>query len=352
MASAPFSPEEREELLDRYHALLGAARHHERNPLEQPVSMAREDLPKLLAEDYVVLRKSDGVRHTLFLTSTRASPSVAVLLDRRLTLRRIPVAARKDFFAGTVLDCELVQARAGALLLAFDLLALKGEGITAKPYAARGALLAACLPPEPEPGDELPEDFDAREREVIRRVRRGWIVLGANGAGLALYVKGHAPLGRLEALLAEESSHPSDGLVFVAAGRGARAGTSRSTFKLKSRHTVDLEVEPKQRRILCGRGGGPETAVERVELDAAEFCLEPRFWEATTALLGHNGGIVECALLPGRRLAPLCERRDKSHPNTLDVVRRTAVDLEEGLAPEELVAFLRARGALEARTKA
>ena len=343
LPSLELSEREREELLDKYHSLLGAVRHSERNPLEQPVSMARRDLPKLLAEDYVVLRKSDGVRYTLFLTQMASGP-VAVLVDRRLALRRLPVASRRDFFMGTVLDCELVQTRGGARrLLAFDALAYKGARVASRPYGHRCALVAECLVPEPsEEEREDPSDFAARERAVRRQVSRGLLVLGASKLGLSLYYKPHVPLRRLEELLSDAGTHESDGLIFVALGRGSKPGTSSSTFKLKAQHTVDLEVAGD--KLFCGQGGGPETAVCRVELPPG-FVVDDRFWGAARKLVDETG-IVECVILPGRVLLPTRCRRDKSHPNTLDVVRRTASDFDECLSPGDVVDFLRESGAL------
>jgi hypothetical protein len=338
--------DEREEILETYHALLGATRRSERNPLEQPLSLARSDLPRLLAEDYVVLRKSDGVRHTLFLTTTKASGALAVLLDRRLELRRVPVAARKEFFEGTVLDCELVRTHAGERrLLAFDALAFKGRRVLQEPYGERSALVAECLLPEPASGCVEEGDLAARERALRRRVAKGLLVLGASKAELSIYAKPHTPLCRLEELLSSGCSHETDGLVFVALGRGSRPGTSTSTFKLKSQHTVDLEVS--DGKLLCGRGGGPSTAMARLELDAAleGLAVDERFWESLSRLVDEEGRrpcplILECALSPGRVLRPLRLRLDKSHPNTLDVVRRTSADFDEGLSPSEVLALL------------
>ena len=78
-----------------------------RNPCAQPVSLERKHLPLLNDGHYVVAEKSDGVRYTLFLTRAEGA-EVAFLIDRKLSMYQVPVAARKGFFDGSIFDGELV----------------------------------------------------------------------------------------------------------------------------------------------------------------------------------------------------------------------------------------------------
>lgn len=345
----------RKEILRRYHETWGVEPHAGRNPAPQPVSLERSDLPKLLQGSYMVSDKSDGVRTLLFLSEAEGQP-IAVLVDRKLNLLPVPVAASRRFFAGTLFDGELVWVGglqgATQALLVFDVVALRGAYVGNLPFNERGALIRTAL--------DL-EDSDIPTVETAHALaRRGKILAGATRHGLAIWPKTCFHISVLDTLLRSLPSLPyaTDGIVFTPVEEPVRTGTHRSLFKLKQHHSVDVQCWPSMRRVALGAGGGPATATQRVEIAeaAADVQPTPGFWAALERLGGGccaEGCIVECHLATGAEaeggpalLVPELLRVDKDHPNTAETARRTAKNFREAITLQEVADFLRSSGSL------
>jgi hypothetical protein len=342
----PLSTAGRDEILRNYHKIWGTQPRAGRNPAPQPVSLERKDLPQLLEGNYMVADKSDGVRTLLFLTEAEGQP-VAVLVDRRLNLQPIPIAASRRFFSGTLFDGELVWINSAAgpaqALLIFDVVALRGTYVGKLPFTERGALVRTTF--------DL-EDADIPTVEKAHALaRRGKILAGSMRTGLVIWPKTCFHLSMLDTLLRTLPTLPyaTDGLVFTPIDEPVRTGTHRTLFKLKQHHTVDVQCWPSLRRVALGLGGGPSTAVQRVDLAEAapELQLSGTFWSALDTL-GEgavDGIIVECRLSGAAakqapQLVPEMLRTDKEHPNTVETVQRTTRNFREAISVEEVLHFL------------
>jgi hypothetical protein len=313
-----FTAEDAREVLGSYHALLGEVQRPQRNPLSTPVSLERVDLPFLLANrrDYVVSPKADGCRVALFFTKTSNCGCVAVAIDRALTVQLVRSRGpRRVFDLGTILDCELVTDT----YLIFDVLVFMGEDVRSLDYLSRL-----------EKAKSLTNRLDLVEQR--RRVR--------------LCVKDVAPLDELQRVLdaMPKLAYETDGLVLTPIRAAARAGTHREMFKLKTLHSIDLQVRLKSRELLVGLGGGPSTATARSPLPLDDgLVVDEDFWPLAEALGLAEDGIVECALtLQGSAIVLSAQRlrNDKRHPNSLETVRRTVVNVRENINVEELTALL------------
>ncbi|KAF9182866.1 Dcp1p-Dcp2p decapping enzyme complex alpha subunit [Haplosporangium sp. Z 767] len=118
----------------------------------QPVSFTRDTLLELQTENYFVSEKSDGVRVLLYCVLHENGQQQVFLVDRKnkfsyVPQLRFPVANDRNVFHNdTIVDGELVSdlepnGERVVKYLAFDLLAYRGNCITAKPLTSRLARL-------------------------------------------------------------------------------------------------------------------------------------------------------------------------------------------------------------------
>lgn len=326
------------EILERYHAVWGARFVPHRNPCPQPVSLERKHFDMLRSNHYVVADKSDGVRYALFLTRTGGREQ-SVLIDRKLEVFQCPVAASKKCFDGSLFDGELlwVDGPNGSrcqTLLIFDVICWRGDGSVAQqPLHARLELIRKVFGLEGEV--TTPESAQAA-------AKMGKVVCGGNAHGLSFRPKQCMPLDMLDTLLRHMKGLPyrSDGLVLTPVDEPIKTGTHDSLFKLKFRHTIDLEVNAASGEVLFGLGG-VETANDRASIEELGIQISPRFWDDLRAALrpgdGLVGTIVECELVSNDTVSFFSIRRDKRHPNSQRTIERTLINVREAITAEELL---------------
>ena len=277
------------------HRLWRVHENPSRNPCPQPVSLERAHLPLLQRERYVVAEKSDGVRYTLLLTRA-GGREMAFLIDRKLSLYQIPVAANKKLFDGSMFDGELVWVTNGdgttnQRYLVFDVVTLSGSD------EIRNASLIKRI-------ETLRALFDVEGAEITcpsqahAAAKRGKIICGGNAFGLCFRPKQRFSLSMLDTLVRSLESLPykSDGYIFTPIDCGSATGTQPTLFKLKSFHSVDIEctVDTKEGSVTArmGKGGGPTTARERVLLSAIEVSV-PRHLLTSSASIASTAAATE-----------------------------------------------------------
>ena len=321
------------ELLDGYHRLWEATPYHERNPTTQPISLERDHFSVLQAHDYVVSDKSDGVRFVLYLAHV-GGQDMAVMVDRKLKLYEVRVAATKSNFKGSVFDGELVNVRGTHVFLVFDVIAHKGSNAIAKrPLTKRLELIRAVFDLDGGAAVASPE-------AAAEQAKLGKIICGGSPHGLSFRPKPCFQLQHLDTLLRRLPSLPYavDGLVFTPVEDPVRVGGHETLFKLKWRHSIDVEVGPDGQPYI-GLGGAPTTAVLRAPLSSlcVPFALDPALQAALPQLVGR---IVELSLTISDselKLALLCQRPDKSHPNSASTILRTIKNVRENITTQELL---------------
>lgn len=327
--------------INTYCQLWGVPHLSKRNPCSQPVSLERKHLPLITQGDYVVADKSDGIRYSLFLCKTE-NQHHSFLVDRKLAMYQIPVAANKRMFTGSIFDGELVWVtnannERSQVLLLFDVVAYKGD------TDIKNCNLHRRL-------EIIREAFDisghtvASPRSAARCAKNGKIICGGNACGLSFRPKLCFPLCQLDTLLRhmDTLTYATDGLVFTPVDAANSSGTAESTFKLKTRHTVDLEFGKDE--VLLGLGGGVNTAPHRVTLESigVDIKYSPRikaYIIQRHASQSDTGVIVECELLhvdDELHLEWIGTRTDKAHPNSVRTLLSTITNLREHIQPHEL----------------
>ena len=325
-------------MLVNYHALWKTHHYAGRNPAPQPVSLERRNLPLLQEREYVVSDKSDGTRYVLFLTRANGR-ELAVMVDRKMTMFQVPVAATRAFFAGSIFDGELVNCGGTHVFMVFDVVAVKGsDAIGRASLLKRLELIRTVF--------DLEGSAAASPDDAAKLAKRGKIVCGGSARGLRFRPKSCFQLAQLDTLLRQLPGLPyaTDGLVFTPVDAPVGTGTQEHVFKLKWRHTVDLEVGADE--FMVGVGGAPNTAVMRAPLSSlgVPFHMDCAVLEvARTAAIGQ---IVEleltCTEKAGPSLSFVARRSDKAHPNMAVTVLRTLQNVRENIRPEELLTILRA----------
>jgi hypothetical protein len=322
--------ESRATLLQKYHEILGAAYYNERNPLPQPSSIERSHFQVLLQRDYMVADKSDGTRYALFLTQVQGS-EIAVMIDRKLCVYQVPVAASRSHFQGSVYDGELVSANGAHIYLIFDCVACKGVYMGRQNFLARLSLIRTAF--------DLEGACVQSAEDASQQARKGKIICGGSPCGLSFRPKLCLQLRQMDTLLRQlpSLSYKTDGLIFTPVDEPVCHGTHPSLFKYKSTHSIDVEVG-ESGELFVGVGGAPDKAVLRRTLASLGIDF---YSDAVTRqkILGRTG-ILELAVrkrAEGFELTFLCQRHDKRHPNAASTVLRTVNNLMEDITVEELL---------------
>ena len=332
--------------LHMYCSLWGVPHLFKRNPCSQPVSLERKHMDLIAKGNYVVADKSDGIRYALLLCKV-GEQHYSFLVDRKLDMYQIPVAASKRMFAGSIFDGELVWIKGadGAnmqIFLVFDVVAYKGSAdIKQENLHRRLAVIREAF--------DLSGHVISSPRGAARCAKEGKIICGGNAYGLSFRPKLCFPLNQLDTLLRQMETlpYPTDGLIFTSVDAPNCSGTAEHTFKLKHRHMVDLQLQAAS--LLLGQGGHSDTAMHRVTLESVgiDLKLSPSMVQliSQSGKEEHSAKIVECELLQvdgELHLEFIGVRTDKAHPNTVRTMLSTITNLRENIQAHELCVSQRA----------
>lgn len=334
-------------IIKEYHRVWGVSSRPNRNPCPQPVSLERSHLPILSENQYVVSDKSNGSRYVLFLCRVDDREH-AVMIDRKLSLYQIPVAAGKSYFKGSIFDGELVTASTPSggsvhVFLVFDVVALKGSrDVSAANLLHRLEIIRNVF------------DVGANEvsspEEALVLAKAGKIVCGGSAHGLSFRAKQCFQIDRIDTLLRVMPTLPykTDGLIFTPVHAPVKTGTHETMFKLKQQHTIDVQVSLPDGPVYVGAGGNPSTAGQRIDLQSTG--LNVRFADGFWRLLpqASTGNCIVEVQLRNAASGNVSDgeaieldfvelRRDKVHPNSLRTVMSTILNLRENILPEELI---------------
>jgi len=334
-------PAKREHALSLVRSAFNARNVQTHTPVDNPVSLDRENLGRLAAEPYMVAFKADGRRLVLVLTMHEGHET-AYLVDRAGEVYSTVVAATRNHFTrGTVIDTEYVvypKTKEGELL-AFNLLVDRGEPLWRKPYTERLEALRKVVPPN---------RVDPHRRKSFAMMHIMSMV-----DNLHLLTKHTDKLQYLKQMLRTVTPrYTTDGLVLTAADRGVRSGQDESLLKFKFTQTVDLVVWAEgaaggwSTPVMTCDSGGEERLVENMRLDREDpaFC---RLLEGRRIYCEMLGKPIQFShILELRCVADgaggvigrfVRVRTDKSSPNNVATVSRTIQCLWDNVQVDDLV---------------
>lgn len=306
-------------------------------PAGKPVSLERRHLD-MLRQNYVVSKKSDGVRFLLLLHRVHGEP-VSCMWSLSGHMYEITVTGADVYFDGTVVDGELIWENNRMVFEIFDCIALCGVSYSTHAYADRMRRAGECV---------LDLDLlDEEQHEALASFARGGsddvsflqeppifaTVPHANANDMNLRLKPFASVSSTLSLW-QSCEDNVDGLIFTPNMRG-RTGrvpinTARWVFKWKPYQTIDLTFEPAHRALLALAGE------ELVPLDMDRFHVD--FDNVLFECLS-SPTVVECRCElhdDGVHLFPMRHRNDKTVPNTRATVESTVACLADAISIQEL----------------
>lgn len=268
-----------------------------RFPGPQPVSIERCHFPLLTRDPYVVCEKTDGERHMLICVEVDRARR-AVLVNRALEMRVVPLALPPSAYKGTILDGEVYEGT----MLVYDALFVDGAPIGHLPFLDR----LECI------------------ENLIKRV------ITMKSDAFKLRVKTFHVVDEMDVFLDEylpTVREKIDGLVFTPVNEPMRIGTHETMFKWKPRekNTVDFSLQRD-----CVRAGIWRLYVQdkgQLVYESETLQQEPYFEE---------GAIVECEYVPeSERWRAIKRRHDKTYPNNRRTFYATLRNIKEDIRLEE-----------------
>lgn len=314
------------QLVQEFRALWPAGGQDSGCWFPMPVSMERKHIAPIKKGAYGVCEKTDGERAVMFIHHTGT-----YMVDRNLAFHRVRVTCKpnaSNLERGTVVDGEVVRARDPSLnhglkhvFLMFDCVAISGTPVHSETLWKRlGKCSTVCSFLDSPDFSCIPKQMV--EFSAMQRYAQTVHLLNWN----------------------------TDGFVFTPVNQPITCGTNWHTFKLKSRmdNTIDAVVRKKPERcrytLLAREKNYRNNQPVLVEIGEAQV-PESIMSIHLDRLLQQTGDVIcECQWDCGSQAwTPKVDahgwpmiRKDKSEPNSLMVVQRTAVNVSEGIVPEEL----------------
>ena len=288
---------------------LGTASGTAKFTLPQPCSIDKTNLQVLRHHSYLVCEKNDGVRHCVFFTRTQQTQEpVVYLVNRHLQFNPIshnPLTTNPNLFAGTIIDCELVQ---NASLVAFDCVAITGtrvahQSLNKRVQHCKTIALIAKL-----------QDFKIQTKQFVQ----------------AKYLRN---------LMKVTDSTKNDGFVFTPINQPVLTGTVLNCFKWKpsEKQTVDLVIKNTVEEGKYTLHASKDETVNTIKLQKGILLLSLQ-----NTMGRHHNLIVECNFDQTRGWTPIFQaglvitRTDKPNANSLYVVTRTLQAILDNIQPHDI----------------
>ena len=298
-------------------------------PSSNPVSLESRHLsPDILdPKQYIVSYKVDGVRYLLLLTKDpQTLEPFACMIDRSLRIFEVRVQAPKSFFMkgmGTLFDGELTFFQNKQNYYAFDLIYGKGESYLNQRYRDRFIGVV----------------------EMISKMK----CLG-NFYSLNFQVRKCFAMRELETLIRNinQIAYKEDGFIFTPGEKGIQLNRDETLFKWKPNHeqTVDLRGIPDDPQCY-DKEVGKEIAIRSIEfLSGYQNAFMFPYVESKSDEIPSDDDIAEYQILIDHQFKQIIFkfvrlRGDKSCPNAKDTVLRTFQSLQDSIALEEILNYIK-----------
>lgn len=176
-------------------------------PGYQPVTFMRCHLNELLAQDYLVCEKSDGIRVLYVQFKNEKGIYESFFLDRKLDFYKLELRCPEDAFV--ILDGELVVD--------------KIDGVDIYHF-----MICDCI---------ISEKIVVAQRPLIKRLGKADVFIRKyekmNNFFKISVKKMYKPYGIFEVLSNKETAHETDGLIFTPVNHPYKSGTEPLLFKYK-----------------------------------------------------------------------------------------------------------------------
>lgn len=268
----------------------------------QPISIERKHLKKLNS-NYYISNKCDGSRYLIIILMINKTPR-CVLMNRNFELFLINMSIKKSYYEGSVFDCELIKNYDNKKeLLIFDCICSRGTTYKALSYSERiskcNTFLKECNPREND--------------EYVFSTKQIFPLTDMDSF--------HKSLRTL--------NYKHDGYILMPDNREVIIGTHSTMYKWKPcyKNTIDFKVDDKLKLYLY----------KNCELSKTLNKLS--FEDSILVQDDVKSCIVECEFISKRLWKPLHVRKDKNTPNGVYTFKKTLVNIEEDIQPEEFNIF-------------
>lgn len=305
-------------------------------PGPNPVSMERTNFTRIREEDFMISLKTDGIRYLLILTTKPNSiEPIALMIDRAFNMHEVEIWANEEFFYnGCLFDGELVRNSNGNLeFVIFDIVLLKGQSCIEYTYRERLQIIHShILLVDQNTDDETIEKLVSEEDKLYAR---------NNEHNMQLFPKKCVTKEHIKELWnnQEKCSHRNDGIILTLNSSHVHTGTSKSVFKWKPSHSIDIKCYFKEKWTFFANDNSSDNEINitkkigkyNVNIDEESKLLK--------LLETKLSCVVECLInISGNTLylSPERERSDKKTANTLRTMEATIVNTQENISIDEL----------------
>jgi len=277
--------------------------------LPQPCSIDKSNIQLLRLQTYLVCEKSDGTRKCLYFTRTADNEPVVYSVDRNMDfVPLIQTGVHHNLFAGTIVDCELVDNT----FVIFDCVSITGTWVG--------------------------------KHQLNKRIMYGKAVSRLTKLkDYKLATKQFVLAGDLMELLKVSKAERTDGFVFTPLNKPVSLGTVYDCLKWKpvDKQTVDLYVQQTVEDGKYSLHASDGELVNDIAVDKGilRIALQLAMRSSTKAPL-----IVECKYVketehwfPIFVNGSLLLRKDKPTANSNFVIGRTAKAIRDNITPENIV---------------
>ena len=225
------------------------------NPSPNPVSLTRDDLQTLTQQEYVVAKKTDGVRYNLVMGKhSKGGRPFAAMVDRALNVFQVELFAPRHYFNGSLFDGELVWNKNHHCLnyLVWDVVSVDGNSIGKRDLMARYEMINQAFPQESEWDKTMLTDKPLEQAKKFAQSDK-IVAVPNEHTPLFLYSKPCVKVDSLSSLHRTATSHDTDGYVFTPIAAPVFKNRHTSMFKWKFEPTIDVRYVPGY-RLFCMHG--------------------------------------------------------------------------------------------------
>jgi mRNA-capping enzyme len=280
-----------------------------------PVSLELRNFSKLKALPYVICVKSDGIRFFLAFFN-----GVSYMIDRTFKIAEVAIKF-KSTCKGLLFDGELIKNNDNIwTYIIHDCVCMNGVNISNDNFDQRYEILQQGLV---DYFLKDPPGFDVHLSSTY----------------IKLSVKKFFTFDKINEFkeYIKTIDHPHDGFIMTPVNKPIGTGTQYTLFKWKPKesHTFDFRVKEDH-----GVYYAYVIQYQKEELFASISNKEPEGKEFENSLkkIGFKSGdIVECRYDDVRGVfEPILIRLDKSHPNNINTVEKTLINIKEAITMDEL----------------
>lgn len=244
-------------ILQKYCQLLGIKNLencHFAGP--NPISLSHSHLNTITEKDYLITAKIDGVRYMFILMKIK-SQNLALMIDRSMRIFEISVYCDESYFLDTLFDGELAwtNEKGGSLTYhVFDIMYHTGKCVMNLPLDKRIHIMCSCLP------IHLNIDYNVHPMILANQYNTlaasGKIVFANNRNHMQIKLKEYYNLSSIHKIVDMMKIHQKiiDGIIFVPVKDGVYLRKAKTTYKFKTKHTIDFEckLEYKENQWFSG----------------------------------------------------------------------------------------------------